>query len=167
VFGLVAIILVLIVWRFRNQQRGKQHLAKRRNESAFFGCGPNLAMANLERLRVELATSGSLPLSAAAECQLLILVVAILGLGIVMTGILSQESGSTIIHYLGIPGQLAADQPSIAYPVGFLAQLLYWWQFVSLIRREPPPPWIRRYGRPLRNGLITEMAACPSPWLKY
>ena len=146
VLGLVGIILVLVMWRIGSSPISSIWQSIGLEILLFFGCGLlALAISNLERLRIELlqhqeATSS---FSRRWVSMLVILVLVILGVGIVMTGLLSQGTGSSIVHFLGNLGNwLLTGFLYLLYPLGFLAQILLWVaQFIlALIRREPPPP---------------------------
>jgi hypothetical protein len=146
IFGLVAIILVLILWRFGISQITNIWQSIGLEVLFFFGCGLlAMAISNLERLRVELTQHQEATTSFSRRwvSMLILLVVAILVIGIVMTGLLSQDTGSTIVHFLGNLGHwLLTGLLYLLYPVGFVGQLLFWiakW-ILALIRREPPPP---------------------------
>jgi hypothetical protein len=145
VFGLVAIILVLIFWRFNGRQVASIWQSIGLEVLLFFGCGLlALAISNLERLRLELAQHQEATASFSRRwiSMLIILVVAILVLGLLLTGVLSLDTGRSIVNVLGKLGNwLLTGFLYLLYPVGLVGQLFYWvmrW-ILALIRREPPP----------------------------
>jgi hypothetical protein len=146
VIGLVAIILVLVMWRVGASPISSIWQSIGLEILLFFGCGLlALAISNLERLRIELLQHQEATSSFSRRwlSMLVILVLVILGVGIVMTGLLSQGTGSSIVHFLGNLGNwLLTGFLYLLYPLGFLVQILLWVArfILALIRREPPPP---------------------------
>jgi hypothetical protein len=144
--GLVGIIFVLIVWRFSSELVSNIWHGVGLEILLFFGCGLlALAIANLERLRVELTQHQEATASFSRRwvTMLIIMVVGILGVGIILTGLLSQETGASIVHFLGMLGNwLLTGFLYLLYPVGFVVQVMLWIAryILALIRREPPPP---------------------------
>ncbi|HSW58125.1 MAG TPA: DUF4129 domain-containing protein [Dehalococcoidales bacterium] len=150
--GLFGIIVVLIIWRMSGSAVSSIWQGVGLEVLLFFGCGLlALAIANLERLRLELKQHQEATASFSRRwvSMLIIMVVAILLMGIILTGLLSHETGAAIVRFLGNLGHwLLTGLLYLLYPVGYLVEVLLWiGRFIlSLIRREPPPVFDQEMG---------------------
>jgi hypothetical protein len=132
----------------------------------FFGVGLlTLCLANLDTLRIELQrhheTLGSFHRRWLSLLVLLIL--AILGLGIAATGVFSPQAASTISGVLSTLGYWFAEALKyLFYPVIFLAMLIFYGlkYLISLISSTQPAEPVTTNA----TGLWDRIAPNPSSW---
>lgn len=144
--GLVGIILVLVAWGFAGEMRGEVWGSIGLEIVLFFGTGLlALAIANLETLRIELAQHQEATASFSRRwlSMIIILVLAILGLGIAAFSIFSSDAGGTLSHFLGVLYHwFITGITYLLYPVGLVVTGLYYVVrfFLNLLRGEITPP---------------------------
>ena len=144
--GLTGLILVLVMWGFAGELKGDIWGKIGLEIVLFFGTGLlALAIANLETLRIELAQhqEGTASFSRRWLSMLVILVLAILGLGIAAFSVFSSDAGNSLVHILGVLYDwLLTGLMYLLYPVGLIAAGLYYVvRFIlSLIRGDVVRP---------------------------
>jgi hypothetical protein len=151
--GLVAIILLLILWGMTGGQIANISSSAAIYTLLFFGTGLlGMATANLEALRIELLqhqeAAGSF--NRRWVSMLVALVLVILGIGIAFAAVFSSDLASTLVHALGTFGDwLLTAFIYLLYPVAFLAAGLYYvarWILSLITHGQPPEP-------PQMNGM--------------